>query len=133
MKIEESRENYLKIIYLLEKKGPVRAVDIAKELGFSKPSVSRAVHLLEDAGLLNIADNGELKLTPEGFEKADDIVNKNETIKLFFISCLGISVKEATNEACRIEHIISDETFQAMKKRLKNSCWLSHNFHKESL
>lgn len=133
MKIEESRENYLKTIYLLEKEGPVRAVDIAKELGFSKPSVSRAVHLLEDAGLLNIADNGELKLTPEGFEKADDIVNKNETIKLFFISCLGISVKEATNEACRIEHIISDETFQAMKKRLKNSCWLSHNFHKESL
>ncbi len=133
MKIQESQENYLKTIFLLDKKGEVRAIDVARELGFSKPSVSRAVHLLKDAGFLNIDTSGELKLTLSGIEKASEIFKKHETIKSFLITCLGIDESLAEKEACHIEHVIGAETFQAMKRRLKNSCWVSHKLHKEAL
>lgn len=129
MKIAESQENYLKTIFLLQQAGLVRAIDIARTLGFSKPSVSRAVHLLEERGLLIINAQAEIKLTPSGLVQAETLVLKHQTIKQFLMNCLGIKAELAELEACRIEHIISEDTFSAMQNRLKNSCWISHSLH----
>lgn len=130
MKIEESKENYLKTILLLEEQGTVRSVDVARKLGFTKPSVSRAVHLLQDQGLLVIAENGSIVLTEQGRQKATKIVAKHHTITQFLRDCLGVDDILAEEEACRIEHVISDETFEAMKRRLATSCCFARFHHK---
>ena len=116
MHIQESGEMYLETIYLLsQKKSLVRAIDVSEEMGFSKPSVSRAVGLLKDAGLLNVDDSGALILTAEGFDIAKKIYERH-TILSSFLTRLGVNEKIASEDACKIEHHISDETFEAIKR-----------------
>lgn len=118
----ESRENYLETIFILHKRnGKVRAIDIAKELGFSKPSVSRAVGLLKSDNYINIHEDGSIVLNKIGLEKAKIIYEKHQIITQFYIEILGVSSEVAEKDACKMEHIISDELFDAMKNFLNKN------------
>lgn len=116
----ESGENYLETIYILKKKyNYVRSVDLAKELNFSKPSVSRAIGILRDDGYVEIGDNGNLILTEKGLEKAKAIYERHLVLTRFLVEILHVEPKTAEADACRIEHIISEETFRKFKGFLK--------------
>ena len=120
MKIHESGENYLETILLLSKKnGSVRSIDIANELEYTKPSVSRAMGILKNASLIVVEKNGNIMLTDSGFEKAQEIYERHQTIKEFLTDILIVSSETAEKDACRIEHIISEETFNRIKDKLK--------------
>ena len=107
---------YLETIYLLSKKGkPVRSIDVSAEMGFSKPSVSRAVGILKNAGYLSVDKDGYLSLTALGLERAEKTYERHRVLTDFFMS-IGVSQEAASEDACRIEHVISDETFRAVKK-----------------
>ena len=119
MKLQESGENYLEAILVLEKRnGIARSVDVANELNFSKPSVSRAVAVLKEAGYVTIGNINQLVLTENGREIAEKIYERHCLIKAFLIS-IGVSEENAANDACRIEHDICDETFDCIKKHMK--------------
>ena len=112
----ESQEMYLETILLLRsRKANVRSVDVVEELGYAKSSVSRAVNLLQDNGLINIDENGDITLTPAGQKKAEDIYAKHRVFTEAFIK-MGASPKVAEEDACRIEHVVSDELFEVIKK-----------------
>lgn len=116
----ESGENYLETIYILKKKyGFVRSVDIANELNFSKPSVSRAIGILRDGGYLEVGDNGNLILTEKGEQKAESIFERHTVLTKFLVEVLKVEPQTAESDACRMEHIISDETFRRFKSFLK--------------
>ncbi len=118
--MHESGEDYIETIYLLKKKnGSVRSIDVANELNFSRPSVSRAVGILKDDGLLTVADNGDLELTDIGLKKAKNVYEKHTNLTKFLMITTGVSEEIAENDACRIEHIISPETFKGIKKYVK--------------
>ena len=120
MHIQESGEMYLESIYLLsKKKSAVRAIDVSEYMGFSKPSVSRAMGLLRDAGLLNADKNGFLVLTEEGLSRAKKIYERHTILTSFLIS-LGVDESVASDDACKIEHHISDATFEAIKNHTEN-------------
>lgn len=123
MNIRESAENYLETILIInERKGSVRSIDIANELGFSKPSVSVAMKNLRENGYINVDDSGFITLTNAGFEIADKMYERHRTISEYFI-LLGVEPETAVKDACRIEHIISGASFQAIKgqyEKLKN-------------
>ncbi|MDW5299675.1 MAG: metal-dependent transcriptional regulator [Sedimentibacter sp.] len=115
----ESGENYLETILILEEKiGSVRSIDVARELNLSKPSVSRAVGLLKDDGYITVSEEGFLKLTEKGREKAVSIYEKHKILTEFLIKVTGAPDDIAEKDACRIEHIISRETYQGIKKYL---------------
>lgn len=117
MKIQESGENYLETILLLHKKhGYARAVDIAAALDFSKPSVSRAMSILREAGLIDTDESGAIILTQSGEARANEIYERHCVITRFLVNTLGISTVLASKDACRIEHVISAETFEKMKE-----------------
>lgn len=117
MKLHESGEDYLEnILILKERDGAVRSVDLAREMGFSKPSISRAVHMLEDHGYLTIADSGLIELTELGMQTASAIYEKHLFLTRYFMT-LGVDEDTATEDACRIEHVISEKTFEAMKQQ----------------
>lgn len=112
----ESREDYLETILLLMKKtGNVRSIDIANELGYSKPSISRAVGILKNSGYITVDDNGYIAFTGEGLRLAEAIYERHTTIKKFFIEVLGVSEQTAEQDACKIEHILSDESYEKLK------------------
>lgn len=112
----ESGENYLETIYnLIQKYGRVRSVDVAKELGYSKPSVSRAVKILKNSGFISDTEGSYLTLTPAGEEKAKEIADKHEYITEYLIRILHLEEDIADKDACRIEHVISPETFYEIK------------------
>jgi len=114
--LQESGEMYLETIHILSQRGKgVRAVDVAEYMGFSKPSVSRAVGLLRTGGYLELDANGFLVLTDEGKYIANRTYERHLFFTDFFTS-LGVSRETAEDDACKIEHDISDETFQAMKR-----------------
>lgn len=116
MKIQESAENYLETILVLEKrKGSVRAIDIVNELGFSKPSVSVAMKNLRENGFIEVDKEGHITLLPSGFEIAERVYERH-TILTDCLLKLGVSEQTADEDACKIEHIISNETFVAIKK-----------------
>ncbi len=118
--MHESGEDYIETIYLLKKKrGTVRSIDVANELGFSRPSVSRAVGILKDNGLITVADDGELVLTEEGLKTAKSVYEKHKNLTTFLMMTTGVDETIAENDACRIEHIISPETFKGIKKFIK--------------
>lgn len=120
--MRESQENYLETIYLLqERNGTVRSVDIAKELGYSKPSISRAMKLLKTENFIDIDESGCITFTKKGLEKALDIYDKHVTITRFFTEVLGLNKESAEQDACRIEHVISDDTFYAIKKKVEGN------------
>ena len=118
MKIQESGENYLETILMLEQKnGTVRSIDIANELEFSKPSVSRAMSILRTAGYITMDKNNLILLTEEGRRRAEAIYDRHCTLTRF-LEALGISAENAAADACRIEHDISAETFECLKRHV---------------
>lgn len=120
MKIHASGEDYLEAILVLQKKmGMVRSIDLARHMGFSKPSISHAVGVLKNGGFLTVDDDGFLHLTVIGREIAEKIYERH----LFFTEQLvfmGVDRNIAEQDACRIEHVISDESFQKLKETLEN-------------
>lgn len=118
MAIHESGEMYLETIYVLSKERPaVRAIDVGEHMGFSKPSVSRALSLLKESGHVVTDANGYLSLTEAGQAVAEKIFERH-TILTKIIVGLGVSEETAAADACRMEHVISDETFGAFKRHL---------------
>lgn len=116
MKLYESSEDYLETILVLGTKiGKVHAIDIARDMGFSKPSVSVAVHKLADNGYINIADDGVITLTEKGNEIATKVYDRHVTISKALMS-LGVSEEQALEDACKIEHDLSEESFESIKK-----------------
>lgn len=121
MSLHESAEMYLETIYLLtQKTGNVRSVDVAEHMGYSKPSVSRAVGILKRDGLLVMEKDGTLILTEEGTKTAKKIFERH-TILTQFLEAIGVSKETASDDACKIEHVISDETISAMKNYIEKS------------
>ena len=123
MALQESGEMYLETIYVLSQEHPnVRAVDIGEELGYSRPSVSRAMHVLKDEGLVKTDDYGFVKLTEAGNVLAKRIYERHTVLTQVLLD-LGVEEKIASEDACRLEHYISDETFDAIKAHmaLKNA------------
>lgn len=115
MKIQESAENYLETILLLSRReGPVRSIDIVNELKFSKPSVSFAMKQFRENGLVEMDSQGYISLTAEGRVIAERTYERHEVLTRFFIS-LGVTEKTASEDACRIEHVISAESFERIK------------------
>ena len=119
MHIQESGEMYLETIYILsEKTGAVRFIDVGEYMGYSKPSVSRAVGILKKGGYLLMDKDGYLTLTESGLAVAKKIYERHTLLTDFLIR-LGVNEKTAVEDACKIEHDISDETFDALKKHAK--------------
>ena len=118
MKNTESTENYLETILILSQKLPVvRSIDVATELGFKKPSVSVAMKHLREAGHIVVSDKGYITLTDTGKEIDDMIYERHRFLSSWLIS-LGVDEKIALEDACRIEHVISKESFAAIKKNV---------------
>ena len=115
MKIHESAENYLETILVLhQRKGSVRSIDIANELEFSKPSVSVAMKNLRQKGYIEVDAAGQIHLLPEGQAIAEAVFEKHRLMTEFLVA-LGVAPKIAAEDACRIEHVLSDESFEAIK------------------
>ncbi|QEY33632.1 metal-dependent transcriptional regulator [Caproiciproducens galactitolivorans] len=122
MKIQESGENYLETILILQNQnGYVRSIDVANYMNFSKASVSRAMGILKEAGYLTMEPNGNLVLTEAGKKKADSVYERHTLIAKFLEMTLGVSSEIALQDSCRIEHVISDESFSRIKKYTQNS------------
>ncbi|MBR2310816.1 MAG: metal-dependent transcriptional regulator [Oscillospiraceae bacterium] len=120
MGIHESGEMYLETIHVLQKKnGAVRSVDISEYMGYSKPSVSRAVGLLKKGGYIVVDKDGYITLTPSGLETANKIYERH-TVLSNMLTMLGVDAETAAEDACRLEHAISDQSFEAIKKHLEN-------------
>ncbi|MCR5421680.1 MAG: metal-dependent transcriptional regulator [Lachnospiraceae bacterium] len=116
--IQESGEMYLETILVLSNKNNfVRSIDVAEYMGFSKPSVSRAMGILKSHEYITVEKDGNLKLTDSGRSIAEKIYERHTVLSECLMK-LGVSEKNATDDACRIEHIICDETFDAIKKCL---------------
>ena len=121
MALQESGEMYLETILVLSKKnGFVRSVDISEHMGYSKPSVSRAVSLLKTGGFITVKDNGHILLTDTGLAVAEKILSRHSLLTDLLVR-LGVSKETAIADACRMEHVVSDETFDAIKRHLLNS------------
>ena len=115
----ESGEMYLETIYILSRKAqPVRSIDISEYMGYSKPSVSRAVGLLKKDGFIDVEDKGSISLTKKGKAVAEKVYERHQILTELFIN-LGVDEKTALEDACRIEHYISDETFSAIKNHME--------------
>ena len=115
MQIQESGEMYLETIHvLLKKNGQVRSIDISEHMGYSKPSVSRAVGLLKSGGYITVDREGLITLTDEGMELANKIYERHTVLTQFLVN-LGVSPEVAASDACKLEHAISDESLQAIK------------------
>ena len=109
---------YLETIYILLEKSPrVRSIDVGEYMGFSKPSVSRAVGILKNGGYLTVNEDGYLSLTEDGLCVAKKIYERHRILSAGLMS-LGVDEKTALEDACRIEHVISDESFAAVKKHM---------------
>ena len=116
MRLQESGEMYLETILILSKRlEHVRSLDVAEHMGFSKPSVSRAVGLLKNAGYLLMAPTGYLTLTESGKAIAEKIYERHTALSRFFIS-IGVEEATAIEDACKVEHYISDQTFEKIKE-----------------
>lgn len=119
MQIQESGEMYLETIYvLLQEQGHARAVDIAERMGYSKPSVSRAMGLLRNAAMVEIAADGSITLTHSGTAVAEKIYERH-TLLTGLLTSLGVTPATAADDACRMEHAISDESFEAIKRHVQ--------------
>ena len=119
MTLQESGEMYLETILRLQgEKRVVRSVDVAEEMGYSKASVSRAIKILKDNGYVDLEKAGNLALTKEGEAIAKKIFDRHKTLTEFLLQ-IGVDKKTAEEDACRIEHVISDKSFKVIKKIVK--------------
>ena len=122
MSLHESGEDYLETIYLLHQKNPyVRSVDIANELGYTKASISRAMRILREAGLITVAEDGDVRLTKAGLKKAVEVYERHTLITDFFEQFLGVNEVTAEKDACKIEHVISEETYLRLRSYMKKN------------
>ena len=118
MHLQESGEMYLETIFVLsERSKNVRSIDVCEEMGFSKPSVSRAMSILRNAGYVTMDDQGFLHLTESGYEVASKTYERHKVLTQCFVA-LGVPKEIAEEDACKIEHDISDETFSAIKRHM---------------
>lgn len=121
MKIQESAENYLEsILMITERKGDVRSIDIVNELEFSKPSVSIAMKNLRENGYILVDKDGYITLTDKGMVIAEKMYERHKLFSQLFVS-LGVTPETAVKDACRVEHILSDETYDAIKKYISDN------------
>ncbi len=121
MKIQQSQENYLETLYMLKhKKGFVRGIDIANELGYSKASVSVAMKSLRESGYVTVGADGDISLTQTGLEIANRMYERHELIANVLIA-LGVSEETAYEDSCKIEHVVSDETIEKIKDFLNKN------------
>ncbi len=121
MKSTESAEMYLETILVLKEQKPqVRAIDIVHSTGYTKPSVSRAMGLLRKGGLITVDDNGYIALTEQGRSLASKILERHRSLT-DFLKRIGVSDETAADDACKMEHIVSDETFLKMKEFLNRT------------
>ena len=119
MRLHESGEMYIETIYVLTRERPaVRAIDVGEHMGFSKPSVSRALHILKNGGYVSVSPEGYLSLTDAGLAVAEKIYARHELLKSFLLS-IGVEESVAAEDACRMEHALSDASFEALKAHLK--------------
>lgn len=122
MRTQESGEDYLETILLLyRKQGYVRSTDIANAMNYTKASISRAVKILKDADYIYLDPNKMIFLTEKGEKKALEIYERHEVISGFLTDVLKVDAETAEHDACRIEHVISDSTFQGIKRLLKEA------------
>ena len=122
MALQESGEMYLETILILSRKnGQVRSVDISEYMGYSKPSVSRAVGLLKQEDFITVEKDGYIRLTDKGRITAEKILDRHTILTQMLVQ-LGVDRETASNDACRIEHVVSDKTFEAIRNHM-----LSHN------
>ena len=118
MRLQESAEMYLETIHVLSReKSSVRSIDVAEHMGYSKPSVSRAVGLLREGGYITVGEDGSLCLTESGEAVALKIFERH-TVLTGMLMALGVDEETAAEDACKIEHVISDSTFDAIKKHI---------------
>ena len=121
MKIQESGENYLEAILMIrEEKGTVRSIDVAHHLEFSKPSVSRAMSLLRENGYIHMDKDGLITLTDSGYAVPSRIYERHQLLTQW-LTKLGVSPEVAAADACRLEHDLSDETFQKLKEHISGA------------
>ena len=122
MSLLESGENYLEtILVLTQRNGSVRSIDVANEMNFTKPSVSRAMSILKKENLITMETDGRLLLTEEGLQKATAILERHTILTRYINEVLGVPEEIAEKDACRIEHIISPETFDGIKNQLQKA------------
>ena len=115
--IHESGEDYLETILLLQNKnGSVRSIDIARELEYTKASISRAMSILKISEYITIDSSGQILLTEKGMSKATEVYERHQLITNYLIKALGVSEEIASQDACRIEHVISMESFEKIKQ-----------------
>ena len=119
MSIQESGEMYLESILVLSEKGAVRSIDICEYMNYSKPSVSRAVGILKNNGYITVDKSGYIELSQSGYEIAKKIYDRHKLIT-DFLEMLGVDKETASEDACKIEHHLSDMSFEAIKKHLEN-------------
>ena len=118
MRLQESGEMYLETIYRLSgQMAIVRSIDVVEQMGYSKPSVSRAVGLLKKGGYLTVESGGALVLTPEGLEVGRKIYDRHKLLSAFLMR-IGVDRETAAEDACRMEHAISDATYEAIRKHM---------------
>lgn len=116
MKLQESGEMYLETILILsQNKSFVRAIDVGEYMGFSKPSVSRAIGLLRNGGFVEVGDGGGLSLTDAGREVAEKIYERHQYLTKMLME-MGVDEETASEDACRMEHVVSDKSFEAIKR-----------------
>lgn len=116
MEIQRSGEDYLETIYILSRRtGYVRSINIANEMGYSKPSVSKGMSLLREMGYITVAQDGEIKLTKIGLKRAKEVYSRHLLIREFFIRKLGVNPTTAEIDACKVEHVISEETYLRLR------------------
>ena len=121
MNLQESGEMYLETIYVLtSKSNTVRSIDVVEEMGFSKPSVSRAVGLLKEGGYITVNKDGFISLTEIGYETAQKIYERHTILTKFLVS-IGVDQETAAEDACKMEHDISDKSLNAIKKYNENN------------
>lgn len=122
MAIQESGEMYLETILILSQESKaVRAIDVGTTMGFSKPSVSRAMGILKKDGYITVDENGHISLTDSGRKIAEKIYARHKILTEYLIR-LGVSEKTAVEDACKMEHDISDESFGAIRKHIEEHC-----------
>lgn len=121
MSLYESGQMYLETIYILsQKRSYVRAIDVGQEMGYSKPSVSRAMSILKNDGYVVVDSDGHISLTESGLEIAQTMYTRHTVLSQMLMR-LGVDEKTATEDACRIEHVISEQSFTAIKNHLELS------------
>ena len=120
MEIRESAEMYLETILVLSKRGEVRSIDIAREMDFSRASVSVTVHALEDKNYIKIDEKGRITLLPKGIAIASEIYDRHVVLSGFLIS-IGVEEELANRDACKMEHAISHKTFEALKSYIEKN------------